>query len=59
MAQLKLPFQPRDIARGAAARASGSLGPYRRLRECMPTQGDPLLMARRTGVLASDLPTKF
>jgi hypothetical protein len=51
MAQLKLPFQPRDIARGAAARASGSLGPYRWFRECMPTPGGPLLIDEGGGVL--------
>jgi hypothetical protein len=30
-----------------ATRGSGSLGPYRGLRECIPTRGDPLLIARR------------
>jgi hypothetical protein len=32
---------------GGCFYASGSLGPDRRLRECIPTPGGPLLMARR------------
>jgi hypothetical protein len=36
--------------RTGAPSASGSLGPYRRLRECIPTPGGPLLISEAAGV---------